>query len=230
MSSMNPYRSFFAPVASARLVPIPLILALGLAPQATQPAATQPASRPSTRPATAPAAEDVAERLSLGIVGSKHDFTGGGRVARDLCLPCHTMHLTATQAPLVVQRPTTSQPIRLYQTPGMDLDASSLLCLSCHDGIAAKDVFTQAHAGSWDALSGRRGGPRLTGHPVGVKYPVGEDGYESPEYVSATAGLKLPDGRIQCTTCHDPHNTGRHPGMLVIGNERSRLCLSCHRL
>jgi predicted CXXCH cytochrome family protein len=40
----------------------------------------------------------------------------------------------------------------------------------------------------------------------------------------------LPGGRIQCVTCHDPHNSGRHEGMLVKSNRRSRLCLSCHRI
>jgi predicted CXXCH cytochrome family protein len=48
--------------------------------------------------------------------------------------------------------------------------------------------------------------------------------------VTADGRIKLPDGRIQCTTCHDPHNTQRHAGMLVISNDRSRLCLACHRL
>ncbi len=179
----------------------------------------------------APSVDEIANRLSLGIIGSKHDFSDEGRVPRDLCLPCHTMHLTATQAPLLVQRPNTKELLKPWQTQGIVLDAASLLCLSCHDGIAASDVFAAAHATTWadqvGTLAVRR---RLTGHPVGVKYPVGRRDYESPEYVEQTAGLKLPEGRMQCTTCHDPHNTHNHKGMLRISNERSRMCLSCHRL
>src|SRR5262245_26976683 len=39
----------------------------------------------------APASQDAAlDPLARGIVGTKHDFSDGGRVARDLCLPCHT--------------------------------------------------------------------------------------------------------------------------------------------
>ena len=46
----------------------------------------------------------------------------------------------------------------------------------------------------------------------------------------ADGAVKLPDGRIQCISCHDPHNTGRHAGMLVKSDHRSNLCLTCHRL
>jgi predicted CXXCH cytochrome family protein len=165
-------------------------------------------------------------------VGSKHDFTGGGRVDRDLCLPCHTMHLSATQAPLRVQRPNTREPLRPWQTRGIELDAASLLCLSCHDGIAARDVFAGTHGANWadNRASPLAARPRLTGHPVGIPYPTARRDYEPAEYVGGAAGLKLPDGRIQCTTCHDPHNTHQHAGMLRIRNDGSRLCLSCHRL
>lgn len=189
-------------------------------------------SQPASQPALSDALDPVAKLLSVGIVGSKHDFTDNGKIERDLCLPCHTMHLTATQAPLLVRRPATSEPLRPYQTRGIELDSASLLCLSCHDGTAAPDVFAGSHATTWSDSAGREFGarPRLTGHPVGVRYPVGLRGYESPEYVTGIAGLKLPAGRIQCTSCHDPHNANRHSGLLIVGNERSRLCLSCHRL
>ena len=120
--------------------------------------------------------DDIAARLSIGIVGSKHDFSDEGRVPRDLCTACHTMHLTATQAPLLIKRPNTTEPLKPWQTDGIVLDAASLLCLSCHDGIAAPDVFAAAHATTW---ADQAGSPfpakrRLTGHPVGVKYPVGQ--------------------------------------------------------
>lgn len=168
-----------------------------------------------------------------GLVGSKHDFTDGGRVPGDMCTPCHTPHITAAQAPLLVQRPTATQPVRSNRSAYGELDAVSILCLSCHDGTAAPDVYAGPHAMSWSDRSAggvRAGRTRLTSHPVGAVYPTGDPTYHSPQVVTSDGHIKLPDGRVQCRSCHDPHNTERHAGMLVKSNERSRLCLACHRL
>ncbi|MGE0480248.1 MAG: cytochrome c3 family protein [Phycisphaerae bacterium] len=184
-------------------------------------------------PARDARAVDFPGGFAGGLVGSKHDFTDGGRVPGDLCTPCHTPHITAAQAPLLVQRPTATQPVRSYQSAFGELDASSVLCLSCHDGTAAPDVFTGPHAmnGSDRSSGGARPGrARLTSHPVGVAYPTNNPTYHSPESVARDGRIKLPAGRVQCRSCHDPHNTERHAGMLVKSNERSRLCLACHRL
>lgn len=194
---------------------------------------------PGQSAAQAPPASqpDVAEaeaigRLARGIIGSKHDFTDSGRVARDLCLPCHTPHVTSREAPLI----TATQPAVVSGVPlGSDaqLNAASLVCLSCHDGVVAPDVYAGPHAMTWSdrAVGGvRAGASRLTSHPIGTLYPVARPDYNSPAAVSRDGRIRLPEGRVQCTTCHDPHNTERHHGMLVISNERSRLCLACHRL
>ncbi|MCG3125860.1 MAG: hypothetical protein CHACPFDD_00687 [Phycisphaerae bacterium] len=181
-----------------------------------------------------PSQSDVSrEPMTLGLRGSKHDFSDSAREPRDLCLPCHTPHITASQAPLIVRRAATTQPLRPYQTGIGGLDESSLLCLGCHDGVAAPDVYAGAHGLRWSDRTGAPGGlgrRRLTSHPVGIEYPAADAKYHPAAVVTGTAGLKLPHGRIQCTTCHDPHNTRRNAGMLVISNDGSRLCLSCHRL
>ena len=39
----------------------------------------------------------------------------------------------------------------------------------------------------------------------------------------------LPDGKIECTSCHDPHNQSGQPHMLVKSNRGSALCLTCHK-
>lgn len=171
--------------------------------------------------------------LESGLIGSAHDFSKDG-ASRDLCLPCHTPHITATQAPLLISdNAATTQPTRAYPSPAGQLDAASLVCLSCHDGTVARDVYAGAHAASWSDLSGRslrRDEVRVTNHPVGIRYPDGERGYHSSASVESGGRIKLPNGRIQCTTCHDPHNRNKQPSMLVISNDRSRLCLSCHNL
>ncbi len=223
---------------SVRVLARPLLLALGAAVLAccaawraapdrsdsSQAADRSPASQPVGDPLVA---------LSGGIVGSQHDFSARGEIARDLCLPCHTPHLTAAEAPLLVPRPTSTRPVRSYRTPAGELSQASLVCLSCHDGTVAADVYAGAHGASWSDFSAggvSRGRTRIVNHPVGVEYPRLDPHYRSAAEVTATGRIPLPDGRIQCTTCHDPHNTGRHAGLLVISNDRSRLCLSCHRL
>lgn len=188
-------------------------------------ASASPPQRAEGRAATG----DLVEQVAGGIVGSKHDFTQGGGSTRDLCLPCHGPHITAAEAPLLMQRSSGVQRPRAYGARGVELSAASLLCLSCHDGTVATDVLAGPHAMTWTErnAAGARGG--LTSHPVGTPYPAARDGYASSAAVVA-AGLPLADGRLQCTTCHDPHNTGGHAGLLVISNQRSRLCLTCHRL
>lgn len=188
---------------------------------------------PGTGPPTsAEPARETARRLSAGLIGSKHDFTADGRFGRDLCLPCHTPHVPGAVRPRLDRRAAATQPIRPYQTPGVVLNDASLLCLSCHDGIIAPDVFDGAHALGWGELEARSFVPvnRLTSHPIGIRYPVNDPRFEPAERVTADGRIKLPDGRVQCTSCHDPHNTGRHEGMLRKSNRRSRLCLSCHRI
>jgi predicted CXXCH cytochrome family protein len=215
-----------------------LVAQAGVPQATTQPASTQPAT---TQPAPAdlaatPEAEDAAEawaRASLfsGLIGSKHDFTQGGRSGRDLCLPCHTPHLMGVPPPRLDRRATTTQLLRPYRGLGIELTGWSLLCLGCHDGVTAPDVYSSAHAVAVSAqLANSRLGTRgLRSHPVGVEYPSVDERFEPRAAVEA-AGLLLADGRIQCTTCHDAHNTGRHGHMLRAANERSRLCVTCHRL
>lgn len=202
------------------------------APSATQPATTveaeaQRAARELVELATRSAAR---EQLVSGLVGSKHDFSQEGKSGRDLCLPCHTPHLVGAPPPRLDRRVATTQPLRPFQSIDVELTGWSLLCLGCHDGVTAPDVYSSPHAVT---VAGQLGNSRLgtrglRSHPVGVRYPRPGEDYNPAAAVEA-AGLLLPDGRIQCTTCHNAHNTQRHPGMTRISNEGSRLCLTCHR-
>ena len=178
------------------------------------------------------AVSSAEENLSRGLVGSAHDFTLAGGEPLDLCTPCHTPHISAGRAPLLDKRPQVYRSVRPYQAQGVELDDSSLLCLSCHDGIVARDVYSYAHAvrgpgkvgGSWIGTGS------LTSHPIGVEYPAVEPTYHPAAAVTSSGRIKLPGGRVQCISCHEPHNSHRIEGMLVDRNDGSRLCLSCHRL
>jgi predicted CXXCH cytochrome family protein len=201
-----------------------LLLAQVIEAPADSPAAAEGPPVSTTQPA-------AGGLLLSGLIGSPHDFTDGGELGRDLCLPCHTPHLTDPPVPRFDRRVTSTQPLRPYQGLDVELEGWSLLCLGCHDGVTAQDVYSSSHGVS---VAGQLGQSRLatTGlrsHPVGIKYPLIQENYHPREVVEA-AGLILPNGCIQCTTCHDAHNTYGHAGMLRISNDRSRLCLTCHRL
>jgi len=195
--------------------------------QATPPARGGAASQPSRDEH-----KNLEKRKKLrgGLAGSPHDFTqNGDGAARDLCLPCHTPHLAASPAPLRDKRADTPTPLRPYQAIDLELTGWSLLCLGCHDGEMASDVYSSVHAvvATDQMANSRLGVAGLRSHPVGVVYPVAGEGFQ-PRSAVENAGLLLPDGRIQCTTCHDAHNTHGYTGMLRISNERSRVCLTCH--
>lgn len=173
-----------------------------------------------------------ADHLSAGIAGTKHDFTHGSGRSLDLCTPCHTPHLSVVKPPVMDSREPLAQRLRPYSGEGVDLDESSLLCLSCHDGVVAKDVYRSAHAARISSQLGSSwvGKASLTSHPIGVKFPIGDSTYRTIEAATADGAIKLPGGRLQCISCHDPHNTKRFEYMLVRSNQGSRLCLACHRL
>ena len=202
---------------------------------ASQPVTLQPTddSPPTSQPAGELASPDqLSARLLSGLIGSKHDFSHGGRRGRDLCLPCHTPHLVAPPKPLLDRRTKSELPLRPFQMQGVALSSWSLLCLGCHDGVTAPDVFQSGHALSLSAqYRGTMFGPRgLRSHPIGIPYPAAYVEGFNPIGAVEGAGLPMPEGRIQCATCHDAHNTYGYGKFLRISNERSKLCLTCHRL
>ena len=72
-------------------------------------------------------------------------------------------------------------------------------------------------------------GHKSSEHPVGVEYPQFDKGYRPLIAVVASGTVTLPDGKVECTSCHDPHDMSDEDYMLVTSNARSALCLICHR-
>src|SRR3954451_3082587 len=87
-----------------------------------------------------------------GIVGSKHDFGVTTWSQGQICLPCHAPHNTTPVAtdggevtgPLWNRAVDVNKTYKMYingvKTDGK-VDTNSILCLSCHDGVAALDSF-----------------------------------------------------------------------------------------
>jgi predicted CXXCH cytochrome family protein len=127
------------------------------------------------------------------------------------CVACHHVH-----APTGVrgqwQLPSEEIPhFPFYPYRIEDLNDSSMLCLSCHDGAVAPAVS-------------------MGDHPVGVRYDLASPRFASEPGLRTAVEIPLPDGRVQCVSCHDPHGTTGHEDLLRVSNRRSGLCLSCHRM
>jgi predicted CXXCH cytochrome family protein len=171
---------------------------------------------------------------SAGLKGSKHDFSTEEWADVDECGACHTRPgeeppvppLWNTRADLARRF---GRSARLETDPGL----GTLSCLRCHDGTLARDatgamtskdrfVHTQ-HPGRMRAGHGR------ADHPVGVEYPRFDPGYRPLTAVLSGWKVRVPDGQVECISCHDPHNDSGLAYMLVMNNARSALCLTCHK-
>ena len=102
------------------------------------------------------------------------------------------------------------------------VDSTTLLCIECHtDRISSID---SAGSGTLQHSSGR------LNHPVGIEYD--RVASKKPHLFAPRSMLKkeveLADGKIGCGTCHNRFS--RHRYMLVMSNDGSALCLSCHNL
>lgn len=183
--------------------------------------------------------DDRITRYRHRLGGGVHDFTDPDTGFTDACRACHVPHIQAmrpTTRPTT--QPTTMPAYEIFRiggqrrvfvadryTPG----PTSLICLGCHDGTVATSIINAAHS----MLAGVREGFAMPeghmwrDHPIGVVYRHDPREYRSQGFVEAQ-GIRLPGGRIECISCHDPHDEHEIPGMLVKSNRKSALCLTCH--
>ena len=128
------------------------------------------------------------------------------------------------------------------RTPAPQPDGSSRLCLSCHDGTVA---FGEAGGARQRPLRDRGGvGTDLSGsHPISFAMrdedeprATGRDmGIRPLPTIEADRDVRLDaQGKMQCTTCHDPH-VDRHyaPGTTPhfwVKATVTEVCVTCHEL
>lgn len=167
------------------------------------------------------------------IEGSKHDFSNKDWAEGDSCGVCHAPHREEPPkaAPLWDPNADLSRrflaPTTGKSTPG----AGTMLCIRCHDGTVARDTISgvpsERYANKFNpGVFGT--GHGATDHPVGIEYPKIDQGYRPTENVEASKAVRLPEGRVECISCHDPHDEAGVEPMLVMSNKRSALCLTCH--
>jgi hypothetical protein len=134
-------------------------------------------------------------------------------------------------------------------------NGSTRLCLSCHDGVTALGaLFTTPMSSSpiqMNFINAKTGesGPNVhlsyqtysTHHPVSFKYDINVRNiltsapYNRPYWFSPANGVKLDRSeRMQCTTCHDPHQDKSDvPDPTTpfwVSKTYAEVCKSCHNM
>jgi predicted CXXCH cytochrome family protein len=122
-----------------------------------------------------------------------------------------------------------STPTALWATPGVSsmstANDGSRACMGCHDGTVASDALGSGTRGMANGLGGSGDG----GHPYGVSYERARVGNQSLKPMgSIDLRVRLFNGQVGCQSCHSPYST--QPKLLVMSNESSRLCSSCHEM
>ncbi|MEI6126116.1 MAG: cytochrome c3 family protein, partial [Pseudomonadota bacterium] len=175
-----------------------------------------------------------------GIKNSAHDFIGdpGWPANVSLCQPCHTPHFANTGMKVLWNHAMSNANYTTYKSPYSEKlnmqgtaepGVSSKMCLSCHDGTVALDNYGGGSDGS-SALkitgNANLGVDLSNDHPIGIKY-----GHNGPSNCanchsnSAPKQLKFYEGKVECGSCHDPHNKGEGDKLLRIRRQASELCL-----
>ncbi len=182
------------------------------------------------------------------VIGSQHDLgvTGGGPVksaVSNSCVFCHAPHNVMAAVTPLWDHQLSSQTYTPYtsstynsgsQTPSA---GSSKLCLSCHDGTVA--VGLTISQGSIP-ISGTMAAADVLGTNLASDHPVSMTPVDDGQLAASLFGtppstkdaaVKLVSGKVECTTCHDPHvpnNDPVVPMFLARPNSNGTLCLACH--
>lgn len=192
------------------------------------------------------------------ITDSAHDFSLNGWSGGRICVACHTPHNSDTDvadAPLW-NHTLTQATYTMYSRSSLDgtitgqPDGVSRLCLSCHDGTVGIDSFGGA-VGTVFLTGPENLGTNLSDdHPISITYTpltaASDGGLHDPTTTNVTIGaggdktrtgtidaVMLSNGTVQCSSCHDVHNTFTVPGavgqpLLKVSKGGSALCLTCH--
>lgn len=143
-----------------------------------------------------------------------------------MCVQCHQGASPKTKAihTVAVQRAhfVPESRVRTLST-ALSLDTESKDCMGCHDGTAASE------AGSHSVRSNDLDTP--SDHPIGVPMRTTERTRRG-DFKLANAGsldrrVRLFNGNLGCGSCHSVYS--KQPAELVMSNQKSKLCLTCHK-
>lgn len=185
--------------------------------------------------------------LSIATAGTNTYYSNQDQV----CIFCHTPHHSNTAMQPLWNRDAPSTTFQVYSSPTMNafdpngvipnVSGSSLLCLSCHDGVTALNALRYSFHGQPLMTGGNviTGSANLNGpggltndHPVSINYATAAAADVDLVPVGSLPNWALEAGNMmQCSSCHDVHNYGNTIGMQPFLNATkvgSALCLTCH--
>jgi hypothetical protein len=198
--------------------------------------------------------------LKSSMVGKGHDLRATyGSASFTLCSFCHVAHKagptptgpgellwnhTLSTATYSVYTSSTLKATDVTSLTG--LTTTSNLCLSCHDGTVAVNQFyvpiTNSSftgtipEGTSFINSAQQIADLSKTHPVNFTYDAtlaGKANLRVPAATHSVDGnylIPLPGGKMQCSTCHDPHNG--NSGIFTRPfptNPTSSFCVYCHQ-
>ncbi|MBI5696459.1 MAG: cytochrome c3 family protein [Nitrospirae bacterium] len=176
----------------------------------------------------------IGSSAMAAVSGSPHDFTGVSTYT--LCNPCHIPHAAKGSKRLWAQEQQGGGAIVFGDGATWATSDIGKLCGSCHhDGMAvivASNAYGagnqphQVQASAYAAGSHGRSTTVLTGDLNDT--PAAADNTGRP-YLS-TWGDPAMNNKIQCSTCHDPHDNTVAPFLRAIGAQASvtDVCEGCH--
>jgi len=182
---------------------------------------------------------------------SKHNLSasGPGEIKSvsesQICIFCHTPHGARQDIPYLWNRQDQTVSYIPYQSSTLvarigQPTGASKMCLSCHDGtIALGAIFSEAEEIQFQggmrfipAGSSRISTDLSDDHPVSFVYDsnLAQAKLELADPALLPSAIQLdPNGQLQCTACHDPHDDA-FGNFLVMSNQFSGLCTACHKI
>jgi predicted CXXCH cytochrome family protein len=186
-------------------------------------------------------AGDVMGMHNLGP-GTKSPVSGA---RTDSCSYCHAPHSGLNMG--LWNQKLTTQGYTMYtsnteKNAGVQpvLASDSNMCLSCHDGtvavgstVAYGQVTMRGSMNPLDVFSSKM----QSSHPFSLAPPLKDNVHlvaslaANGKTADATGAVKLINGSVECTTCHNPHVQAKDivsQNFLVKDGSGGQLCLSCH--
>lgn len=180
-----------------------------------------------------------------------HDMTPTGASLvkggiSNACLYCHAPHGAMSSPTPLWNQQLSVQTYNLYTSTTFHqttlqpaLNSPSKLCLSCHDGTVAPGqtvLYGQLPMSGVMKSSDVFGSDLKSSHPFSLKTPIADAPSLNALLMgspgkTADPAVKLVNGSVECTTCHEPHYQNMDkvlPMFLVRDSSSSQLCLACH--
>ena len=154
------------------------------------------------------------------VHGSNQGLLRVDQQGKTLCLSCHDENFFAEMKDGGSSVMSFGH-LDARSSTGGDIDQYTIQCLSCHETLEG-ELNVQVRGGI------TRHNNSKASHPIGMKYEnsIAFGGYRAIS--SIPAEIALPDGTVSCISCHQGYSNEH--GEVVMSNQGSALCYSCHDL